>query len=153
MSSQGEGSKTTPGFAPTASTAVPSSAAIAPRFVPGRTNTSVPGGASTSSSPSVNVPLVVLLDHPLARPGRVRVRAERTDPEPAPHRPPDELPLVDRQLLELVDVRDLVTLAHLALASLSDSSTTGSILSTPSNRSSRFSPPVQRRMASANSPS
>ena len=55
MSSHGEGSKTTPGFAPTASTAVSSSAAIAPRFVPGRAKTIVPAGASTSSSPSANV--------------------------------------------------------------------------------------------------
>jgi len=37
MSSQSEGSKTTPGFAPTASTAVSSSTATAPRFVFGRT--------------------------------------------------------------------------------------------------------------------
>ena len=35
MSSHGDGSKTTPGFAPTARIAVSSSAATAPRFVPG----------------------------------------------------------------------------------------------------------------------
>ena len=55
MSSQGDGSKISPGFAPTPSTAVPSSAAIAPRFVPGCAKTSVPAGASISSPSSVKV--------------------------------------------------------------------------------------------------
>ena len=89
----------------------------------------------------VAVLLVVLLDHALARLRRVRVGAERGDPEPPAHRPPDELAVVDRQLLQLVHVRDLVALAH--PASLSASSTTGSIRSIPSTRSSRFSVPAQ----------
>jgi len=45
----------------------------------------------------VTVPLGVLLDHALARLlGGVRVRAERGDPEAAPHRTPHELAAVDR---------------------------------------------------------
>ena len=62
----------------------------------------------------VAVLLGVLLDDALTRPGRVGVRPERADPEAPSHRPPDELALVDRQLLQLVHVRDLVSFTHSA---------------------------------------
>src|SRR5215212_6169560 len=103
--------------------------------------------------PLVVVALGVLLDHPPAGVPGVRVRAEGRDSEAASDGPPDELAVgvLDRQLLELVDVRDVVALAH--ESSLSSSRTTGSISATPSTRSSRLTLPAQRLNASSSSPS
>ena len=95
----------------------------------------------------VAVLLGVLLDHALARlVGRVGVDAERADVEAPPNRPPGQALAVDRERLQLVDVRDRRT-AHVCL--LSSSSTTGSTRSTPSTRSSRFSLPAHAVKARA----
>src|SRR5262249_25470614 len=101
----------------------------------------------------VVVALVMLLDHPLPGIAGVRVGAEGGDPESPPDRPEDEgaLRVADRQLLELVEVDDLVTITH--ESSRSSSSTTGSISSTPSTRSSRLTFPAQRLNASSRLPS
>src|SRR5438094_9229822 len=160
MSSQGEGSKTTPGFAPTASTAVRSSAAITGSdeddCAGGRVDLVVAERERRAAADDdvhllVVVALGVLLDHPLAGVARVRVRAEGRDPEAAAHRPPDELAVVDRELLELVDVRDLVAVAH--ESSRNSSRTTGSTSATPPTRSSRLTLPAHRLNASSSSPS
>ena len=101
----------------------------------------------------VAVLLGVLLDDALvALLGRVRVRAEGGDPEAAPHRAPEEALVVDREAVELVEVRDFVRLfAQVRL--LNVSRTTGSICSMPSTRSSRFSFHVQRVKVSSRLPS
>src|SRR6188472_2757535 len=84
--------------------------------------------------------LLVLADDLAAVLGRrPRVDAERRDPE----RPPDRVPpglARDRRGRQLLECRYAVPLAH--VASRSRSSTTGSIASSPSTRSSRFSTPA-----------
>jgi hypothetical protein len=97
--------------------------------------------------------LVVFLDDALrALLGGVRVRAERCDPEPSPDRAPEQALVVDREPVELVQVRDFVCLlAQVRL--LRASRTTGSICSTPSTRSSRFSFPDHWVNVSSSSPS
>jgi hypothetical protein len=101
----------------------------------------------------VSVFLVVLLDDALVSLlGRIGVRAEGGDSEPAPDRPPEEALVVDRKAVELVEVCDFVCpFAQVLL--LSASRTTGSICSTPSTRSSRFSFPVHWTNACSSSPS
>jgi hypothetical protein len=101
----------------------------------------------------VAAPLEVLLDDTfVALLGGIDVGAEGADAEPAAQRAPEEALLIDREAVELVDVDYLVGLvAQVRL--LKASRTTGSICSTPSTRSSRFSFPVQRTNASSSSPS
>ena len=114
-----------PGAAPIATIVVPGSPANAVRLTPGRANTNVPAGASTSftveleprpaaagrrTAPRVLVRLVVLVDDPVAglaaRPGR---SAERRDPEVVPHGAPRLSPV--GHLVDLVQSHDPVT-AH-----------------------------------------
>jgi hypothetical protein len=101
----------------------------------------------------VAVLLLVLLDDPLvAFLGRIRVRAEGRDAEPAPDRAPEQALVVDRKAVELVEMGDFVGLFGQVLL-LSASRTTGSICSMPSTRSSRFSFPVHWTKLSSSSPS
>ena len=150
---------------------MPSSSAIATRLTFGsRMKTSVPAGASTRlavererrvaadddvqllvpAGAAAGLRLVVLLDDLVADAlARVGVDAERADAEPAPHRMPDEA-LGDRDRVELVDVGGFPAGAHRRRSS---SSTTGSIRSTPSTRSSRFSVPAHSTNARSRSSS
>jgi hypothetical protein len=90
----------------------------------------------------VPVALVVLLDDALvALLRRVGVRPKGLDSELAANRPEQQAIVVDREAVEIVDVRDFVCLLAQVLL-LRASRTTGSIFSTPSTRSSRFSFPV-----------
>jgi hypothetical protein len=101
----------------------------------------------------VAVLLVVLLDYALgALLGGIRVRAEGCDPQPPPDGPPEQALFVDREAVEVVEVDDFVRL-FVQVRLLNASRTTGSISSTPSTRSSRFSFPVQRVNVSSSSPS
>ena len=101
----------------------------------------------------VAVLFAVLLDDALvALLGRVRVRAESRDSEPPPDGSPEQPLVVDREAVELVQVRYFVCLLAQVLL-LRASRTTGSICSTPSTRSSRFSFPVHWTNVSASSPS
>ena len=110
-----------------------SSAAIAPRFVPGSDEDDCAGGrvdlvvaererraaADDDVHLLVVVALEVLFDHPFPGVAGVRIGAEGGDPEPPADGPEDEgaVRIRDRQLLQLVDVHHLVAFARRAFLS------------------------------------
>ena len=137
-------------FRPTASTTVPSSSASAVRNTSGGTKTTVPAGASAFSSPTVNFARPRTTTYISSLPASSACGGMSWPPVSAAHalvpaggsracsgRESGCCPGTRRARSRRLDD---VVLSHVCF--LSSSSTTGSIVSSPATRSSRFSTPA-----------